>query len=467
MPLSVLVFDDQQAVVEALTVLFEVHRIPMASAATRDEVLQRVDRGDVGVLVQDMNFSPHETSGREGIELFRAVRKADPELPILLITAWVSLETAVTLVKEGASDYLEKPWDDDRLVTTVRNLLEMRRLKLENRRLHEGRRGERAALAETHDLCDLVYESDAMHRVLMVALNVADSVAPVLLSGPSGSGKEKIAEIIRANSPRKGEPFVRVNLGAIPESLMESELFGAEPGAYTGLKQVRIGRFEAADGGTLFLDEIDSLSLAGQVKLLRVLQSGEYQRLGSSAVRTTDTRIISATNADLRGAIRDGRFREDLYYRLNVIELSVPPLARRPDDVLPLARHFLALAARERGGPPPVLEPEAEEALRRHAWPGNVREVENRARRAVLVGGNSRVGSADLDLPDAPGAAPVVSQDGSEAANDAGERRRVEEALTRAEGMVSRAAEELGLSRQALYRKMSRLGIVLERRPRA
>ena len=465
MPLRVLVFDDQQTVVEALTILFEVHRIPMTSAATRDEVLEKVARGDIGVLVQDMNFSPHETSGSEGIELFRAVRKADPEMPILLITAWASLETAVTLVKEGASDYLEKPWDDDRLVTTVRNLLEMRRLKLENRRLTEGRHRERAALAEKHDLRGMVHESDAMDRVLAVALNVADSVAPVLLSGPSGSGKEKIAEIIQANSPRRGGPFVRVNLGAIPENLMESELFGAEPGAYTGLKQLMVGRFEAANGGTLFLDEIDSLSLAGQVKLLRVLQSGEYQRLGSSAGRTTDTRIISGTNADLKSAIREGRFREDLFYRLNVIELRIPPLARRADDVLPLARHFIERAARERGAPIPVLTPEAEEALRAHPWPGNVREVENRARRAVLVGGGSRIGPGDLDLPDAPGAAATAAE--GRDTNDQGERRRVEEALLRADGMVSRAAEELGLSRQALYRKMSRLGIVLERRPRA
>src|SRR5678816_2704016 len=200
MQLSVLIFEDQQAVVDALQVLFEVHRIPVMAAETQDEVLLKVAAGGVGVFIQDMNFSPHETSGREGIELFRRVRQADAELPILLITAWASLETAVQLVKEGASDYLEKPLDDDRLVTAVRNLLEMRRLKLENRRLHEGRRLERAALAERHDLCDLVYESDLMHRVLTVALNVAESVAPVLISGPSGSGKEKIAEIIRANS---------------------------------------------------------------------------------------------------------------------------------------------------------------------------------------------------------------------------------------------------------------------------
>ena len=466
MPLSVLIFEDQQAIVDALQVLFEVHRIPVMAAATQEEVLRKVASGDVGVFIQDMNFSPHETSGREGIELFRRARQVDAELPILLITAWASLETAVQLVKEGASDYLEKPWDDDRLVTAVRNLLEMRRLKLENRQLHEGRRLERAALAERHDLCDLVYESDVMHRVLTVALNVADSVAPVLISGPSGSGKEKIAEIIRANSPRRDRPFVRVNLGAIPESLMESELFGAEPGAYTGLRQLHVGRFEAADHGTLFLDEIDSLSLAGQVKLLRVLQLGEYQRLGSSATRSADVRVLSATNADLKKAIGEGRFREDLYYRLNVIELNVPPLSRRSEDILPLARHFLERAARERGAPPPALSPQAEQALRAHGWPGNVRELENRIRRAVLVGAKDRVGPEELDLTGAAAPASPASPEGP-VADESDERRLIEEALLRADGMVSRAAEELGLSRQALYRKMSRLGIVLERRPKA
>jgi len=244
---------------------------------------------------------------------------------------------------------------------------------------------------------------------------------------------------------------------------MESELFGAEPGAYTGLRQLHIGRFEAADGGTLFLDEIDSLSLAGQVKLLRVLQLGEYQRLGSSATRSADVRVLSATNADLKKAIGEGRFREDLYYRLNVIELNVPPLSRRSEDILPLARHFLERAARERGAPPPALSPQAEQALRAHGWPGNVRELENRIRRAVLVGAKDRVGPEELDLT---GATAPASPEGP-VADESDERRLIEEALLRADGMVSRAAEELGLSRQALYRKMSRLGIVLERRPKA
>jgi DNA-binding NtrC family response regulator len=460
--LKVLVYDDQAAVVDALAVLFEIHGIPMVAVSTRGEVLDRIARGDIGVVIQDMNFSPNRTSGEEGIELFRSIREADSGMPVLLITAWASVETAVQLIKEGATDYLAKPWDDDRLVTTVKNLLTMRRLQMDNERLQRSREAVRRSLSDRYELSGLIYESDAMHEVISVALNVADSDAPVLVTGPSGSGKEKIAETIQANSRRSAGPFVRVNLGAIPEELMESELFGAEPGAYTGSKKLRVGRFEAANEGTLFLDEIDSLSLAGQVKLLRVLQSGEYQRLGSSATRRTDTRIISATNSDLDEAIRDGRFREDLFFRLNVIELSIPPLASRTDDILPLAAFFLARLAGEGGAA--ELTPDAEAALLRYPWPGNVRELENRLRRATLVRRGGRIEPHDLDLPDGTGRGEGDPAAGAGRAQ--AERRRIEEALERAEGVVSRAAEVMGLSRQALYRKMSRLGIVLERRPK-
>jgi DNA-binding NtrC family response regulator len=418
----------------------------------------------VGVVIQDMNFGADKTSGEEGIRLFRRIHAAHPELPVLLITAWASLETAVQLVKEGASDYLAKPWDDEKLVLGVQNLLKMRRLQLENRRLQEKGLKAREALAAQHDLCGLVYESDTMQRLVALAVNVGASNAPVLVTGPSGSGKEKLAEIVQASSGRRSAPFVRVNVGALPEELMEAELFGAEAGAYTGSKGLRIGRFEAADRGTLFLDEIDALSLAGQVKLLRVVQSGEYQRLGSSATRRADVRIISASNADLEKAVAEGRFREDLYYRLNVLELAVPPLAQRPEDVLPLARHFLAEAAGEAGREAPELSPEASEALVSHRWPGNVRELENRMQRVMLTASGREIGPSDLDLG-APARGATSAPTSSPGPLDA-ERRRLEQALVDADGVVSRAAEKLGLSRQALYRKMDRLGIVLERRPR-
>ncbi len=461
--LKILIVDDEPSVVEALTLLFDVHGLPSISASQPEEALRKAVEEDVGVVVQDMNFDADRTSGEQGVALFRSLRSADADLPILLVTAWVSLETAVQLVKEGAADYVAKPWDDDKLVTTVRNLLEMRRLRIENRELHQRGRKARLALAERYDLCGLVYESEAMHRIVSLAVNVSGSDAPILITGPSGVGKEKLAEIIQANSRRREGPFVLVNVGALPEELMESELFGAEPGAYTGAKGVRAGRFESADGGTLFLDEIDALSLSGQVKLLRVVQSGEYQRLGSSKPRQADVRIISATNTDLRRWVDDGRFREDLFYRLNVVELSVPSLDRRLEDVLPLARHFLkALGGEGRGEA--TLGPEAEAVLLQHAWGGNVRELQNRLRRAVLTCPDGTILPAHLDLDSEEGAAPVAA--GPQPPADLLERKRIEQALLQAEGIVSRAAEELGLSRQALYRKMDRLGITLERRPR-
>jgi DNA-binding NtrC family response regulator len=471
--LKVLIFDDQANVMEALRLLFEVHGIPVATASSCDDVLAQLGEGDIGVVIQDMNFSPNETSGEEGTALFRSIRQVDPQVPVLLITAWASLEAAVQLVKEGATDYLAKPWDDDKLVTMVGNLMRLRALQLENEHLQDQRRRDRRELAQRYNLCGLVYESEAMHRVVNLALNVADSDAPVLVCGPSGSGKEKVAEIIQANSPRRQGPFVRVNLGALPEQLMESELFGAEAGAYTGLKGRTTGRFEAADGGSLFLDEIDSLSLAGQVKLLRVAQSGEYQRLGSSSTRTTNARLISATNADLKQKIADGSFREDLFYRLNVVELEVPPLSERPDDIPVLARHFLAKFSGDEE--PPRITEKAMAVLTEYGWPGNIRELENRMQRSVLVcrGQELDVDSLDLAPPADDPVAGIAAHADSLAPpeNDLdpaerSQRDRIQAALVSADGVVSQAATDLGLSRQALYRKMSRLGIVMERKPR-
>jgi len=463
--LKVLVVDDQPAVVHALDVLFDIHDIPCVSATSPEEALARIG-DDVGVVLQDMNFGAEKTSGEEGVALFRRIHEMDPGLPVLLMTAWASLETAVQLIKEGASDYLAKPWDDDKLLVTVNNLLRMRELQLENSRLQRERRRSRDELAQRYDLCGLIYESDVMQQVATLALNVADSDAPVLVTGPSGAGKEKLAEIVQANSRRRDRPFLRVNVGALPEELMEAELFGAEAGAYTGSTGLRKGRFETADGGTLFLDEIDGLSLAGQVKLLRVVQSGEFQRLGSSTTRHADVRIISATNSDLEAAIGAGSFREDLFYRLNVIELAVPPLARRPEDLLPLARHFLEEAVRKAGREEIELSPEAQEALLRHGWEGNARELQNCTQRAALTCRGTQVEPADLGLEAAPASVARDDPPVRLTADEARERHHLEQALLDAGGVVSRVAERLGLSRQALYRKMDKLGIVLERRPR-
>ena len=453
----VLIVEDQPAIAEALSVLFEIHEIPFEVAAGPRDALAKIAEGTIGVVLQDMNFAPSATSGQEGIELFRAIRRADPAMPVLLMTAWTSLETAVALVREGANDYLAKPWDDAKLLISVRNLLRMRGLQRENERLKVTRARSRQELAAQYDLAGVVYESDGMHRVVSLAVQVAASDAPILITGANGAGKEKIAEIVQANSRRRGKPFVRVNVGALPDELLESELFGAEPGAYTGARRLRIGRFEAADGGTLFLDEIGDLSAAGQVRLLRVLQTGEFERLGSSVTRRADVRVLAATNTDLRKSIAEGRFREDLFFRVNVIELAVPALKDRPEDILPLARAALQALPREAGAAPRRLSAASERVLTAHPWPGNVRELFNRIQRAALVAAGEALEPSDLGF----------SAEGAEVTASGGtpeERAVFEEILTRHDGSVSRAAAELGLSRQAFYRKMERLGIVLERR---
>jgi DNA-binding NtrC family response regulator len=471
--LKVLVVDDQASVRTALEVLFDVNGIPVTSASSPEESLHIVGNDEIGLVIQDMNFRRDTTSGVEGAELMRAIRKLDPDLPIVLITAYTSLEMAVALIKEGANDYVAKPWNDDKLVATVKNLLHMRQLQQENLRLSWQGARTRREMQSRYDLCGLVYESPQMHDVVSLAVKVAQSNVPVLVTGPNGSGKERIAEIVQANSRRKGKPFVRVNSGGLHDNLIDSELFGAEAGAFTGATKTRIGRFEEANGGTLFLDEIGNLSAGAQMKLLRVLQTGELQRLGSNLTRTVDVRVISATNANLQRAIEEGTFREDLYFRLNVIEIVIPTLRDRRDDILPLARHFLDAAARADKASVPSLTDDAQQALLGHDWSGNVRELENRVKRAFLVCAGGQIRSEDLGLsttgqvslapPKVEGSVPAAN--GPADVHDP-EHAEIEAALLAARGVVSRAAAQLGISRQALYRRMERLGIELERRPK-
>jgi len=440
---TVLIIDDNAAVAVALEVLFSLHDISALRAASPDEGLQLLARRSVDLVIQDMNFTADTTSGEEGVALFREIRKRHPDLPVILLTAWTHLDAAVDLVKSGAADYLSKPWDDKRLLATVTNLIELGQANRALQQRVQRERREKRELETRYDLRGMVWEDPATERVLQLACQVARADVPVLISGPNGSGKERLAEIVQANSAVKDGPFVAVNCGALPSELIEAELFGADVGAYTGASKPREGKFEAADGGTLFLDEIGNLPLAGQMKLLRVLETGRFERLGSNRERQVKVRVISATNADLPAMIRAGTFREDLYYRLNVIELRLPPLAERRGDILPLAEHFL----RDAGKP---LTPAARDALQRHAWPGNVRELKNALQRAMLLAPGAAIDVADLALPG--GAAP--SGEDSEPDRDS-----IESALARANGVVSQAASDLGLSRQALYRRMDKLGI--------
>jgi DNA-binding NtrC family response regulator len=473
--LNVLVVDDQASVRTALELLFELNHIPVLLAANPEEAVELCAREDIGLVLMDMNFRRDTTSGEEGVELMRKLRSLDPDLPVVLMTAFTSLEMAVRLVKEGANDYIAKPWDDDKLVTLAKNLLRLRELQRENLRLTwQGGRARRE-MRSRYNLCGLVYESTAMHEAVSLAVKVANSNAPVLITGDNGCGKEKIADIVYANSRRKHKPYVRVNSGGLHDNLIDAELFGAEAGAFTGATKTRIGRFEEADGGTLFLDEIGNLSTNAQMKLLRVLQTGEFQRLGSNVTRKVDVRVISATNADLPRAIEEGTFREDLYFRLNVIEITLCPLRERTDDILPLAQHFIDMMAQADGVTAPALSEDAQQLLLSYDYPGNVRELENRIRRAFLVRNDQTIRALDLGLSApsiptvppslVPSPAPPKNADGTIPSKDP-EQLEIESALVEARGVVSRAAAQLGMSRQALYRRMERLGIELERRPK-
>jgi DNA-binding NtrC family response regulator len=442
---TVLVIDDNPAVAQALSLLFALHEIRTVTASNPEAGLDALRREAVDLVIADMNFAADTTSGEEGADLFRALRAQRPDLPVILLTAWTHLESAVQLVKAGAADYLSKPWDNDKLLASVENLLELAEATRERERLQSEHRRRRERLSAQYDLCGIVFASDAMERAVELACRVARAEVPVLITGPNGAGKERIAQIVHANSGVRAGPLVALNCGAIPSELIEAELFGAEAGAFTGAHRARVGRFEAAHGGTLFLDEIGNLPLSGQVKLLRVLETGQFEMLGSSRTRSSRVRIVSATNADLPALIRAGSFREDLYYRLNVIEIALPALTERRADILPLARHFLGSALQ--------LSDEAAAVLMAHEWPGNVRELRNSIERAKLMARDERVAAADLNLPSPHRGA------GAERDTDHLSREAVEASLRDAGGNISRAAQSLGLSRQALYRRMERFNM--------
>lgn len=446
---TVLIIDDNAAVAIALEVLFSLHDIDALRAASPDAGLALLGQHKVDLVIQDMNFSADTTSGEEGAALFRAIRAAHPELPVILLTAWTHLDTAVDLIKAGAADYLAKPWDDNRLIASVNNLIELGQAKRALQQRLQTELRQRRELERGFDLRGMVWQDPATERVIHLACQVARADVPVLISGPNGTGKEGVAAIIQANSAVRDGPFVVLNCGALPAELIEAELFGADAGAYTGASKAREGKFEAADGGTLFLDEIGNLPLAGQMKLLRVLETGRFERLGSNRERQVKVRVVSATNADLQAMIRAGTFREDLFYRLNVIELRLPALAARPADILPLAAHFL--------GAGKSLHASAQAALLAHPWPGNVRELKNVMARAGLLASDDTIKAADLGLPPAPAGASAAGPE-RELEREP-DRDAIGLALSRAGGVVAQAAAELGLSRQALYRRMERLGI--------
>lgn len=452
---KILIVDDTPAVLQALSLLLEIHGYEVLTTTSPDEAVSFVNQVRVSLVIQDMNFSADTTSGEDGKQLFNRLRELNPNLPIILITAWTNLEQAIELVKAGAADYIAKPWDDQKLLTIIANLIELGESRQQSHQLKR-HKDQQQPTKEAAASVGLIYESTAMQRVLDMAIQVAKSDISVLITGANGSGKEKIAELIQAHSVLHDKPFIKLNCGALPADLIEAELFGAEAGAYTGAAKTRIGRFEAADGGTLFLDEIGNLPYSGQTKLLRVLQTGEFERLGSVKTQRTRVRVISATNANLVEDIASGAFREDLYYRLNVIELQLPALVDRTDDILPLVQHFLA--GRQ-------ISLSAEKALTEHVWPGNVRELENACKRVSVLKPEGVLETQDFAFTQHAvhrAGQEGTNQDAKQGAATIGlepDKQQLEEAMREHQGVIARVARHFGMSRQALYRRLDKQGI--------
>nr|WP_250883956.1 sigma-54 dependent transcriptional regulator [Glaciecola sp. XM2] len=443
-----MIVDDTTAVLQALSLLLEIHGYDVVTTNSPEQAISIVNQLRVSLVIQDMNFTRDTTSGEEGKALFESLRALNPNLPIILITAWTDLEQAIELVKAGAADYIAKPWDDQKLLTSVGNLIEVGKSRQQTEQLERHKAAQKPSQTAAEQV-GLIYSSTAMQRVVDMAIQVAKSDISVLITGANGAGKEKIAELVQAQSSLANKPFIKVNCGALPPDLIEAELFGAEAGAYTGATKARIGRFEAADGGTLFLDEIGNLSYSGQTKLLRVLQTGQFERLGSTKTMQVDVRVISATNANLLEQIANGEFREDLYYRLNVIELQLPALAKRPEDIMPLVQYFLP--ARE-------LSLSAEQALLTQSWPGNVRELENACKRVAVLKPQGIIETEDFAFREdvIQNSASVDAQNQMTQEPD---KSALENAMREHQGVIARVARQFGMSRQALYRRLNKFGI--------
>ncbi|NVJ09353.1 sigma-54-dependent Fis family transcriptional regulator [Myxococcus sp. AM001] len=452
-PPCVLVADDQVDVLEALRLLLKRDGLTVVTSQSPAGALATLEAEDVDLVLMDLNYARDTTSGQEGIDLLGRIRAQDASLPVVVMTAWGSVEGAVEAMRAGARDYVQKPWDNTRLLATLRTQLELRRALKRSRRLEE--ENQHLRRGHSHQLA-LVSESRSMQPVRRLIDRVAPSGANVLVTGEHGTGKEVVARLLHAASTRSERAFVAVNSGGLSEGVFESELFGHVKGAFTDAKTDRIGCFELADGGTLFLDEIGNMPLSQQAKLLRVLQTGELHPVGSSKTRRVDVRVVSATNVDLSRAVTEGRFREDLLYRLNTVEVQLPPLRERREDIPLLAAHFLAEQGRRYGRPGVRLSPEALEALLSYAWPGNVRELEHAVERAMLMASGDEVTQEDLLLKRAgrEGLARLEEMTLEEV-----ERYLIERALARHEGNVSEAAKGLGLSRSALYRRLQYYGI--------
>lgn len=455
---SILIADDQPDVLAALSLLLKGEHFQIETASSPTAVLEAIRSKELDVVLIDLNYARDTTSGSEGLDLLSQIRSIDPTLPAVVMTAWGSVDLAVEAMRRGARDFIQKPWDNARLLAVLRTQIELsqalrrgRRLEAENLALRDSASDSRSGLPL------IIAESAAMKAVLKLVERIGPSDANVLITGENGTGKEVITRALHAISLRKDKPLISLNAGALAEGVFESELFGHVRGAFTDAKSDRVGRFELANGGTLFLDEIANVPLNLQPKLLRVLETGEFEPVGSSRTKVVDVRVLSATNADLSAAVAQGKFRQDLLFRLNTVETHLPPLRERRDDIKPLAEHFLRQHANRYRRSMLGFSEEAIEALRRYAWPGNVRELDHIVERAVLMSGGSIVTAFDLALQST--ADGQFTQQLEEMSLEEAERLLIKKALARFEGNANRAAEALGLSRSALYRRLQKYGL--------
>jgi DNA-binding NtrC family response regulator len=448
-PCRLLVADDQPHILEALRLLLKPEGYQLEMVRMPALVLEALAHESFDGVLIDLNYTRDTTSGQEGLDLVTRVKEMDAQLPVVVMTAWGNIDLAVEAMRRGAGDFIQKPWENARLLSILRTQMELHRSQKRTQWLEAENRILRAGAP------DFIASAPSMRTALETISRVGPSDANVLITGEHGTGKEIVAQTLHRLSSRAERTLVAVNTGALPEGTFESELFGHVKGAFTDAHADRIGRFELASGGTLFLDEIANIPVRQQSKLLRVLETGELERVGSSKTQKVNVRMLSATNADLRTECAAGRFREDLLFRLNTVEISLPPLRERREDIPTLAAHFLARYAARYRRPIQGLEPSALQMMLHYGWPGNVRELDHTIERAVLMARGDRIESANLGLNAQRG--PAQSMD--EMSLEAVEAILIRKALARANGNVSHAADALGLSRGALYRRIEKYGL--------
>jgi DNA-binding NtrC family response regulator len=447
---KVLIADDQPDVIEALRLLLKGEGFQIETAASPEQIMTALEAREFDVALMDLNYTRDTTSGQEGLDLLTRIQSLDSTLPVVVMTAWGSVDVAVEAMRRGARDFVQKPWENARLLSILWTQAELGRALRKGERLeaeNQALRGEAGS--------KMIAEAPAMQPILQMIARVGPSDANVLITGENGTGKGVVASVLHSISHRAGRPLVTVNVGGLSEGVFESELFGHNKGAFTDAKADRVGRFEMADEGTLFLDEIANITMPQQAKLLRVLETGEFERVGSSKTKKVNVRIVSATNADLNAEVAAGRFRQDLLFRLNTVEIRLPALRHRREDIPLLAAHFLKQHAARYRKLVTGFDNAALTTLSDHPWPGNVRELDHAIERAVLMAQGTTVKASDLGLYQSSDGSPRLDEMSLEEV----ECYLIKRTLARFDGNVSKAAEALGLSRSALYRRLEKFGL--------